>query len=145
MIEVLGVDPGKTTGWATIYVESTGTIRLGEFGVTMDMTLVDIKDRIQSADIIVVEGFWARPDKAMKGQFNWQNFPAEEVIGSLLTLCKLFEKKSVKQQPSQRVPGYGFAGLEYKKGKKGTHWQDALAHAVFYAVRHLKANPVPRH
>lgn len=141
-MKILSIDPGKSTGWAVIEVENS-VIKLGMFGVTKDMTLVDIQDHIKDADIVVFEGFWIRPDKAMAGKFNWQDMPAEKVIGSLMTLCKLHQKTQViKQQPSVRVPGYAFANLVYKKGAKGKHWQDALAHGVYYAVTKLQAYPV---
>lgn len=140
-MKILGIDPGKATGWANISVENK-QISLGKFGVTKDQTLVDIAAEVEAADLVVYEGFWIRPDMAQRGNFNWQSLPAEQAIGALLTLCKLYQKEAVKQQPSQRVPGYSFAGMVYKKGKKGTHWQDALAHAVFYAVKNLQASPV---
>jgi hypothetical protein len=141
-LKLLGIDPGKTTGWATIEVIDN-QIKLGLFGNTSDQTLVKLKEQIEWADVIVYEGFWLRPDKARLGHFDWQQNVAEQAIGSLLTLCKLYQKsKVVKQQPSQKLPGYGFSGQTYKKGAKGKHWQDALAHACFYAVSQLKAQPV---
>lgn len=139
---IIGIDPGKTTGWAIIEVADK-TIQLIEFGMTKDLTLVEILDKILSADVIVYEGFWLRPDKARMGHFDWYENITEQVIGSLRTICKLNQKEHlIKQQPSQKLPGYAFAGLVYKKGAKGKHWQDALAHACFYAVNQLKANPV---
>ena len=141
-MKLIGIDPGKTTGWATITVEDK-KIALGLFGVTKDQTLLEIAEHLKGADVVVYEGYWIRPDKANSGAFDWQQVPAEQTIGALFTLCKLYGKNLiVKQQPSQRVPGYGFAGLKYDKKKKGTHWQDALAHVVFYAVKQLQAHPV---
>jgi len=143
-LKLLGIDPGKTTGWATIEVEES-EIKLGQFGNTSDQTLVELADWINWADIIVYEGFWLRPDKARAGHFDWQVNVAEQAIGSLMTLCKLYQKsKVVKQLPAQKPPGYGFSGQAYKKGAKGKHWQDALAHVCFYAVTQLKARPVQR-
>lgn len=140
---ILGIDPGKTTGWAAIKIHDDKKIEPCGCGNTKDMTLIEIVDEIRQADEIVYEGFWLRPDKAHKGAFDWQNFSAEKVIGALLTLIKLHQKKEpVKQQPSQRIPGYAFAGLTYKKGVKGRHWEDALAHAAYFAVKHLGATPV---
>lgn len=141
-MRILGIDPGGSTGWATIFIKEDRSIEPGTFGVTRDKTLIEIKDEIAAADLVVYEGFWLRPDKAQKGDFNWQSMPAEQAIGALLTLCKLNQIPVVKQQPAQRVPGYSFAGLTYRKGAKGKHSQDALAHAVFYAVKHLQASPV---
>ena len=144
---ILGIDPGKATGWAQIHVNEDHTVELGLFGVTRDMTLVEIVKRIEEADVIVYEGYWIRPDKAKSGAFNWQSVPAEKTIGALLTHCKLLGKTRIeKQQPVQRVPGYGFSGQKYVAGAKGKHWQDALAHAMYYAVAKLQALPVkPKH
>ena len=139
---ILGIDPGKTTGWATIRIED-GRIRPGLVGTTTDMTLVEIQEHIQEADVVVYEGWRTRPDMAKAGKFNWQTVPAEQVVGSLKTLCKLFGKKAlVEQQATQKVPGYGFAGMVYVPKKQGQHWQDALAHAVFYAVRKEGCSPI---
>ena len=143
-VRITGIDPGKTTGWATITVVDK-KITLGLFGETKDQTLVEIVDELKEADVIVYEGYWIRPDKLHAGSFDWQNVPAEQTIGGLLTLAKLYGKKTVKQQPSQRVPGYAFAGLNYQKTKKKKHYEDALAHAVFYAVKELQAHPVTSH
>jgi len=141
-VKILGIDPGRTTGYANITVTDR-KISLGEFGLTYNMDLLAIKDHIINADVIVYESFYVRPDMAMSGKFNWQEMPALQVIGSLMTLCSLYQKSTVvKQQPSQRVPGYAFAGLNYKQKAKGKHWQDALAHACFYAVKNLHAVPV---
>ena len=143
-MRVLGIDPGKTTGYASITIDENHNISLGEFGQCKDMTLLDIEEEFQKADVIVYEGYWIRPDMAMRGDFNWQGAPALETIGAVMSLAKRFQKTTVKQQPAQRVPGYAFAGMTYVKGKKGLHWQDALAHACFYAVSKLRAIPVPQ-
>ena len=143
-VKILGVDPGKTTGWATITVnDETKKIGPGLFGNCTDTSLVEINEHVAWADVVVYEGFWVRPDLAKAGGFDWGKMTAEEAIGSLRTLCKLNQNTPmVEQQPAQRVPGYSFAGMVYKKGAKGKHWQDAFAHAVFYAVTKLQAHPV---
>jgi len=142
MTQLIGIDPGKVTGWARISTDGP-VISLVEFGQTKDTTLVEIIDHLKAADVVVYEGWWTRPDKSRTGAFDWKSMDAPQVIGSLLALCKVLEIPRIhKQQPSQKVPGYGFAGLKYVKGKQGTHWQDALAHAVFYAVTQLQCHPV---
>src|SRR5687768_18524376 len=144
-MNVLGIDPGKATGYALISIGEDHKVTPRDVGVTRDMQLVELQDIIRQADIVVYEDFLIRPDKALKGDFNWKSTEAEKVIGSLLTFCKLMgNKQVVKQQPAQRIPGIGFAGLQYKRGAKGRHWEDALAHAMFYAVRHLNALPVDK-
>jgi len=143
-MRLLGIDPGKATGWAAIEIGEDHKITPADWGVTRDMTLIELKDQIERADLVVYEGYWIRPDMAEKGDFNWQNVPAEKVIGSLTTLCKLMETELIAkpQQPSQRVVGYAFAGMVYKKGAKGKHKEDALAHVVYYAVKKLRALPI---
>lgn len=139
-VKIIGLDPGKTTGWGVLYVNGK-TVTLGQFGETKDMTLVEIKEHIESADVVVYEGFWIRPDKARNASFDWNEMPAPQVIGALLTLCNLFgTKKVVKHQPSRRMPGYGYLGLTSRK----RHYEDALAHAMFYAVTKLQALPLHR-
>jgi hypothetical protein len=143
-VKLLGIDPGKSTGWARISIDDNKRIHLGEFGVTKDVTLVEIKDHIEDCDIIIYENFLVRPKVAEAGRFNWQDMVAPRVIGALTTLCALYQKDIQKQEPVQRIPGYGFSGMVYKPGAKGKHWQDALAHAVFYAVSKLGASPVKK-
>jgi hypothetical protein len=141
--KILGIDPGQTTGWATILMDEDKYLELEESGQTKDMQLIEIIDHIRSADLIVYEGWWTNPKKAKKGDFNWRGNEAEEVIGALLTLAKLHQKDiPAKQQPSQRIAGYAWAGMTYVQGKKGCHWQDALAHAVHFAVRRKGAFPL---
>jgi hypothetical protein len=140
-MKIVGIDPGKTTGWAVITVENK-KITLGKFGTTKDLSLLEIKPILADADVVAYEGFWIRPGKAEQGHFNWSQMQTPQVIGSIRTLCGELGIQTKEQQPSQKVPGYAFAGMKYVKGKQGTHWQDALAHAVFYAVRQLQAHPV---
>ena len=140
-VKLVGIDPGGTTGWAIIYVEDK-KISLGLFGTTKDPQLLDIKEHLADADIVIYEGFWIRPRMAHAGSFDWSQMSTPQVIGSLLVLCRELGIQTIKQQPSQKVPGYGLAKMKYVKGKQGQHWQDALAHAVFYAVKALQAHPV---
>jgi len=141
-MKILGIDPGGTTGYALIQVQDDEITPL-KFDVTKDKLMLDMVPLLIEADVIVYENFLLRPDKARSGAFDWKSNTTEQVIGSLKTLAALHGKKNlVVQEPSQKPMGYGFANMKYVPGKKGTHWQDAYAHAVFYAVTKLKANPV---
>jgi hypothetical protein len=141
-VKILAIDPGKTTGWAEINVEDQ-VISLGIFGNTKDTTLVELIPNIKEADVVVCEAWLTRPKNLQRGAFDWDPMITPQVIGSLTTLCKALERKApVKQQPSIKPVGYAFAGMKYLAGKQGTHWQDALAHAVYYAVKQLGAHPV---
>jgi len=141
-MKILGVDPGKRTGWAFLYCEKGEHLKLGIFGVTEDLTLLEIQPQVAEADLVVYEDYKVRPKMARKGDFDWDPMWGPRAIGSLLTLCALLQKETVIQQPVERIPGFGFAGMKYVPGKKGRHWQDALAHAAKYGVSKLGALPV---
>lgn len=140
---ILGLDPGATTGWAVLKVEERKLIPLN-FGETRDQTLVEIKHLFDECDLVVYETFNIRPEYARKGKFNWNAMPAPQAIGSLQTLAALAQKKVVGQSPSLKPPGYAIIGQTYKKGKAGMHSTDAMAHAAYYAVKHLNALPAKR-
>jgi hypothetical protein len=140
---VLGLDPGKTTGVAQIKVVGNKIeLVYSSFTVTKDETLLDIEHLFEESDFIVVEDFKTRPGDARRGAFDWNQMIAPQVIGSAKALAKRYSKPLVLQQASQKPIGYGLANMKYVPGKKGTHSQDALCHAVLYAVRSLGANPV---
>jgi len=140
--KILGLDPGKSTGWGRITVENR-QISLGEFGVSKDMTLSDIAHHFADVDIVVYEGFWIDPKLAQAGFLNYDEMLAPQVIGTIKTLAKQHGIQHVeKQNASLKPPAYGFAGMKYVRGKKNMHAQDAIAHAVYYAVKKLQARPV---
>jgi hypothetical protein len=141
-MKILGIDPGGTTGYSLIQVKDKEISPIA-FGETKDKLLLELVPFLQEADIIVYENFLLRPGMARSGAFDWKSNTTEQVIGSLKTLAALHGKEIAKpQEPAQKPIGYGFANLKYIPGRKGTHWQDAHAHAVYYAVTKLKANPV---
>jgi hypothetical protein len=123
--------------------DDTKKINLHAFGVTKDMTMMEIKPQFERADVIVYEGWWTRPNKAQTGAFDWDPMNAPVAIGAIQTMCAILEKTAKPpQQPASKVPGYSYMGMKYHKGKKGMHAHDALAHACFFAVTKLGANPV---
>ncbi len=139
---ILSFDPGKSTGWARLTVDNR-QITLGEFGVSRDMTLSDVAHFFKEADVVVYEGFWVDPKLAAAGHLNYDEMPAPQVIGTIVTLAKQNQiSHVVKQNASLKPPAYGFAGMIYVKGKKNMHAQDAIAHGVYYAVKNLRAHPV---
>lgn len=145
MTLILGVDPGKRTGLGLIEVDDTkpyGRISLKTMRESLDVTCLDYLDLLQVADVIVVENFLIRPTKARTGSFDWDNMVAPRVIGAITSQAANLKKKIVLQEPSIKPVGYGWSNQHYVKGKKGQHIPDALAHAVYYAVRKLKAIPV---
>jgi len=141
-LKILGLDPGKTTGWGILQL-SDKKLSVHSFGETKDMTMLEIKEQFELADIIVYEGWWTRPKNAKRGDFNWDKMSAPQAIGSIKTMCAMLGKTPKDpQQPASKVPGYGFLRMKYHPGKKGQHAFDALAHAGFFCVTKLGAHPV---
>lgn len=141
-MRILGIDPGKNTGYAVIEVIDKKIKATGLVGTDRDEKVDNIKDLIPDVDVVVMEDFLIRPDKARKGYFDYNNMVAPRVIGKIEMLCELHSVPLEKQQASLKPPAYGFANMKYQKGKKGMHWQDAFAHACYYAVVKLGASPV---
>ena len=140
---ILGVDPGKNTGWALIRLEGKKIVPTGLQGVDGNEKISSIqKIVVEGVDLVVIEDFLIRPDKARKGNFDYNNMVAPRVIGKVELLCELNETRLEKQPASVKPPAYGIANMKYVPGKKGQHWQDAYAHACYYAVKHLDALPI---
>ena len=142
MVVLLGIDPGKTTGWAIAELNlDTKVIKPTDFGDSTDPTGLELFDKMKEADYIIVESFLVDPRFARSGAFDYDSMIAPQVIGSLKTLAAQLKKEIVMQPASVKPVGYGFLGKKYKKGKKGMHRWDALAHVYYYAVKHLQALP----
>lgn len=141
MVLLLGIDPGKTTGWAMAELGDDRVIKPTNFGETSDTSALELLPHIKEADIVIIESFLIDPRYARSGAFDYDDMIAPQVIGSIKTLC-VQEKKEIAMQPSSVKPvGYGFLGKKYKKGKKGMHRWDALAHVYYYGVKNLRALP----
>jgi Holliday junction resolvasome RuvABC endonuclease subunit len=145
-ITIVGFDPGVSTGFAVISVteRKIKPLGLGVLGKSLDdiEMLQEAQRLIKGADHVVIENFKLRPDVAEAGRLNQNDMPASQVIGKLKTLCGLAGVKYHLQMPSVKPVAYGLANLTYQKGRQGTHSQDAMAHAVYYAVQKLHALPV---
>ena len=140
-MKILGVDPGKTTGLALIeIVDRVPHIRWMD--ESRDVTGLDYKDKIQLVDVVVMENFLVRPNKAKRGAFDWSDMVAPRVIGAVTSLAAQFDTKLVIQEPSIKPVGYGYSNLNYVKGKQGQHVSDAVAHAVYYGVKQRLCLPV---
>ncbi len=128
-MRILGIDPGETTGWGLL--EGSRVLRVGE--VKLPRIGEFLRD-FEEVDVYVVEDYVQRPDYLMKGKRNnlWIPQHTAKIIGRVQQTAFLQGKPCILQQPSCKPAGYGFAGVKYVKGKKGTHMQDAVAHASFY-------------
>jgi hypothetical protein len=141
---ILGLDPGKNTGWSIIKVENK-IISIEDFGVEKNGDVSYIAAQcIPDVDQVVVEDFKLRPVKARAGVFDYSDMIAPKVIGKIELLCEMAKKDLAKQQPSVKPSAYGFANMVYVRGKKNQHWQDAYVHAVYFAVTRWNALPVKK-
>lgn len=140
-VKILGVDPGNTTGLAMIEVVEKKIVPI-VFEESKDTTTLSYSELIGQADVLVIEDWKTRPKKAKQGAFDWDPMITARIIGALEVQAGMLKIPVVLQQASNKPVGYGLSNQVYKPGKRGTHKQDALAHAVFYAVRVLYANPV---
>lgn len=138
---LLGIDPGGTTGWAQAELQEDMEIKPINFGESKDITGQELIPMIDGSDIIVVENFLIDPRYARSGAFDYDDMIAPQVIGAIRTLCSQRDKEIVLQPASIKPVGYGYLGKKYRKGKKGMHKWDALAHLYYYAVKHLHALP----
>lgn len=136
-----GYDPGGTTGWATVLLNDEHKLIPVNFDHDKDTSMQNQIERIREADLVIIENWRTDPKYAKSGAFDQDEMIAPQVIGSLKTLCKIWDIPFVLQPSSIKPVGYGYLGKPYVKGKKGMHKWDALAHVVYYAVRHLAAMP----
>jgi hypothetical protein len=139
---VLGLDPGVTTGWGVIEANEDLKLKVLQFGMTKDQTLLEVQDWFRKSDLVVIESFLVRPKHARTGAFDWDPLDTVQVIGAAKLLCRICETPYTEQQASQKPVGYGFLKKKYVQGKKNMHAWDALAHAAFYLVKNGKARPV---
>lgn len=142
MTLLLGIDPGKTTGVALVEAIEKSKLRLLEVLESRSDTLLDLVHLIEKCDLVICEAWLTRPGDARKGAFDYNVMEGPERIGSVRTLTALHQKKFVLQPASIKPIGYAWANQRYIPGKKGLHQQDAIAHAVYYAVKLLHAVPL---
>ena len=140
-MKILGVDPGGTTGLAIIQIQDKKITPVW-IGQSKDQSTKEYVQQIIEVDVLVVEDWKTDPRKSQRGAFSYDPMITTRLIGKLELLAEQHGKKFVLQPNSIKPVGYGFSNQVYVPGKKGMHQQDALAHAVYYAVRVLGANPV---
>lgn len=138
---ILGIDPGKTTGWATLAIDNTRKAKMTSFGESKELLLTDIHHLFQACEVVVFEEFWIDPKKTFS---RTPQMEVIQVIGVVKALAAQFSKPCHGQRNMIKPAGYGYLGLKYVKGAKGKHSQDALAHAMFYAVTQKLALPVQK-
>lgn len=141
-MKILGLDPGGTTGWGSIQLTDEPRPKITVIGVGEVKNEETLENMIKEADIVVIEYFRIRPNKV--NDFIYKDLHASEAIGGIKMLCRKYNKRVEMQGADKKPMGYGFAGMTYVKGKKGTHFQDGLCHAVYFAVKKLNAIPLAK-
>lgn len=141
MSRIIGIDPGHSTGWAIIEIMDKKMTPIN-CGVMNPFSVSEMNGLIAQVDIVVIENFRPREKETARGAFIGRENTTSEYIGKIETIAELLGKRCVRQEPSVKPVGYGWTNQTYRPGKKGTHFQDALAHAGYYAVQKLGASPV---
>lgn len=126
---IIAVDPGKTTGVASFTedgdVISFGEIKWDEFHSWLH--------ELQDVTMWVVEDYKIRPAGVQGGYgHEWNDGKALQIIGAIKYHAWAMNAEVVLQQPSIKPVAYRVLGMEYKKGKKGMHIYDALAHGKYW-------------
>lgn len=131
---ILGIDPGGTTGFcivskngndnSTVAPISVGEIKQDKFNAWLDSW------DILNLTHIVCEDFIARPGLT---NGKWTSLPVAKQVGAISYRAHQLGVTYIELQPSDKPVGYKAAGLQYVKGKKGTHIHDATAHAFYVA------------
>ena len=130
----IGIDPGGTTGYCIldkdpetkkIVIQDVGEVKSNSFYTWLDSW------GTKGLQVVVCEDFIARPNLT---DGRWTEMPVPEQKGAIAYRSHQLGCRFVVLQPSDKPMGYKAANLPYHPGKKGTHMQDASAHA-FYAAK----------
>lgn len=131
LTKVMAIDPGKTTGVAK-YDLLTRTKDAEQF---TDTALLLKALQAYQPDVVVMETFRPRPDKALA--ICGQDVYASEVIGAVKAFCESSAITVVMQQPAVkntvRQKLLEYCGL-WRITKSLPHARDAIKHLVAYVI-----------
>ena len=131
MIQILGVDPGGTTGFCVIeYTPESRPVLKEAWEESGGLGgVLAIRDKIIKHEIVVCESFTLRPGVKMP------DLSPVYIIGALEALMP-YQDSLVYQQPSAKVlcPDEKLKKIEmYQRGHP--HANDAIRHAIIYLVK----------
>lgn len=138
-MNILALDPGSTTGWASFDGEfEQGVISLPGKEMWADKDVGELEVSILWADVVVVEDFWLRPDLA--GVQSGSHMDAAQVIGWVkgylclraLPLPTLVFQAPVKQAKQLWTDDLLRANGLYDRIKGGQHARSAMRHLLTY-------------
>lgn len=126
-MKFIAVDPGGVTGWALF--DDDHLLTVGE--VSFDQYHSWLEEL--HPDLFVIEDYKIRPASLEKGwSHQWNDGQALQIIGAIEYHSYRRGIQVVRQQPSIKPLGYAHAGLTYRKDRKGTHINDAVAHGFYF-------------
>jgi len=130
-----GFDPGKSTGVVAVRIEDKKIVpAMVPSNLDEEELSIHLDETPFSPCMFIVEGFWLEPYKNPGKTLAWDPMYASEAIGAIKHVARRNQIPIVIQKNSIKPVGYGFANQKYIPGKKGLHWQDAMAHVYYYLV-----------
>lgn len=137
---ILGIDPGKTTGFVRISYSKHGHIKVLEKGHVVGFRAIDkLKELIVKSDVIIIENFTLWPNSAVGVSNNDPTLITVQIIGAIKYIFRSHEyaNKKVYWQDSSlqnsnvkravKELGYHFPGKR--------HCNSAMAHIISYLFR----------
>lgn len=138
-MKILGIDPGHITGLAywdsTLPPKSASVAELHADEYLQWFLDLARGEHDWKPEILVIENYILRPEQFQSFYTKWIELPEAKQIGVAHFAAALLGVKCIEQEPAIKAAGYGFAGMTYVRGKRGTHMQDALAHACYLAKK----------
>ena len=146
----LALDPGETTGWAFLGPEGFPAIpkphgaSMGQIAGQQPLRRW-LRALQEPPSVIIYESFRIRGH--YKNHFG-QEHETIQNIGIIKSyyydlIDMGFEVELVKQDPTRKRMGYGWAGLKESGDHSQSHRKDAMAHGVYYVVT-KKIRPIIR-
>lgn len=136
---ILGIDPGHISGTAlwdsTLPPKSAQVAEIHADEYLSWILSIGKGEHDWKPQIIVIENYILRPEQFQNFSSKWIELPEAKQIGAAHFAAALLGVKCIEQEPAIKAAGYGFAGMKYVPGKRGTHMQDALAHACYLAKK----------
>ncbi|MGQ9697162.1 MAG: hypothetical protein ACUVRO_04125 [Armatimonadota bacterium] len=129
---LLAIDPGKTTGWASLIIPGLAA-NVGYCATVGEV--VHLLDAL-APTTVVVEAFALYPWRAQN--LSWSRMPAAEVVGAVKAWCELHGVRLVEQPASMRkaAPKVWLEALGLAKAVRGKpHVRDAARHLAVFVAR----------
>jgi len=132
-----GFDPGKMTGVVAVEVKYKKIEPVMLPANLSEEELFLFLEGLQNTTTprtFIIEGFWLEPYKNPGKNLAWDDMIASQAIGAIKHVARRNQIPVVLQKNSIKPIGYGYANQKYIPGRRGKHWQDAMAHVYFYLV-----------